>query len=253
MKKLLLFLLFLSSCSFDPFPALATSTNIRDVTNDYFLKINSDGSINIGGSVLPTGAATAANQLTQIANELTLIANQTNGTQVTQATQKGVWSTGRTWSLLNTTDSVNSVQSGVWTTGRTWSLLNKTDSIEAFQSSGSNFHVDVDLSAPSQGRASVSTFTQDYGSSGLSTGSFTTIISSTASQINEEDIFDSSGEDFYLAWASNCGSLSTSTNAIIVSPGGGGKDFLIPSGSCVGFEAKTANITLGFVNITFYK
>lgn len=60
---------------------------------------------------------------------------------------------GRTWSLLNSTDSVNignfpstyavvqstspwvvsgtvnSVQSGVWTTARTWSLLNTTDSV----------------------------------------------------------------------------------------------------------------------------
>lgn len=30
-------------------------------------------------------------------------------------TQGGVWSVGRTWSLLNTLDSVNSVQSGTWT------------------------------------------------------------------------------------------------------------------------------------------
>lgn len=28
--------------------------------------------------------------------------------------QSGVWTTGRTWSLLNTTDSVNAVQAGVW-------------------------------------------------------------------------------------------------------------------------------------------
>ena len=31
------------------------------------------------------------------------------------ATQSGSWSTGRTWSLLNSTDSVNAVQSGTWT------------------------------------------------------------------------------------------------------------------------------------------
>lgn len=68
------------------------------------------------------------------------------------------WVTSRTWSLLNTTDSVNvgnfpstyavtqstspwvvsgtvaSTQSGAWTTGRTWSLLNSTDSVNAVQS-----------------------------------------------------------------------------------------------------------------------
>jgi hypothetical protein len=42
--------------------------------------------------------------------------------------------TGRTWSLLNTTDSVNSVQSGAWSTGRTWTLLNTTDSVNAVES-----------------------------------------------------------------------------------------------------------------------
>lgn len=40
----------------------------------------------------------------------------------------------RTWTLLNTTDSVNAVQSGAWTTGRTWTLLNTTDSVNAVQS-----------------------------------------------------------------------------------------------------------------------
>lgn len=33
------------------------------------------------------------------------------------ATQSGAWSTGRTWSLLNTTDSVSAVQSGTWNLG----------------------------------------------------------------------------------------------------------------------------------------
>lgn len=49
-------------------------------------------------------------------------------------TQSGTWTTGRTWTLLNSTDSVNSVQSGTWTTGRTWTLLNSTDSVNAVQS-----------------------------------------------------------------------------------------------------------------------
>lgn len=43
--------------------------------------------------------------------------------------QSGTWTTGRTWSLLNSTDSVNSVQSGTWTTGRTWNLSSGTDSV----------------------------------------------------------------------------------------------------------------------------
>lgn len=42
----------------------------------------------------------------------------------------------RTWSLLDSTDSVSSVQSGVWTTARSWTLSSGSDSISA---SVSNF------------------------------------------------------------------------------------------------------------------
>lgn len=102
------------------------------------------------------------------------------------------------------------------------------------------------------GRGVVTTFTQNY-STPLATGAFTTIITSTTAYINEVDIFDTSGGDYYLAYAATCGALSNATNAIIVSAGGGGKDFQIPYGQCVGFEAKTASITSGSVNMTFYK
>lgn len=74
------------------------------------------------------------------------------------ATQSGSWTTGRTWTLLNTTDSVNvgnfpstfgvtqstspwvvsgtvaATQSGAWTTGRTWNLSSGADSVSAVQS-----------------------------------------------------------------------------------------------------------------------
>lgn len=58
--------------------------------------------------------------------------------------QSGVWSAGRTWSLLNTTDSVaavesgtwnvNATQSGTWTAGRTWTLGSGADSVASVQS-----------------------------------------------------------------------------------------------------------------------
>jgi hypothetical protein len=103
------------------------------------------------------------------------------------------------------------------------------------------------------GRGVLSTFTQSYASSNLSTSSFTTIITSTASTINEEVVFDNSGGLWYLAYASACGSLSNASNAVIVAPGGGGIDLLIPSGQCVGFEAIGSNITSGNVYMTFLK
>lgn len=58
----------------------------------------------------------------------------TDPTSFFNSKQFGTWTTGRTWTLLNSTDSVNAVQSGTWTTGRTWTLSNGTDSIAAVQS-----------------------------------------------------------------------------------------------------------------------
>lgn len=57
-----------------------------------------------------------------------------NSTDSVNAVQSGSWTAGRTWTLLNTTDSVNAVQSGTWTFGRTWTLSSGTDSVAAVQS-----------------------------------------------------------------------------------------------------------------------
>jgi hypothetical protein len=74
---------------------------------------------------LPTGASTSALQTT--GNTLLTTVNTTLGSPFQAggsianttfaSTQSGAWSTGRTWSLLNSTDSVNAVQSGTWNLG----------------------------------------------------------------------------------------------------------------------------------------
>lgn len=91
MKKFILSLLLLSNLCF------GATTTVKDLTNDYWLKINADGSLNevctIPGPIpLPTGAATSANQLLQLTQETTsatnttsILANQTNGTQTTKS------------------------------------------------------------------------------------------------------------------------------------------------------------------------
>lgn len=52
------------------------------------------------------------------------------------ATQSGVWSVGRTWTLASGTDSVAAAQSGSWTTGRTWALAGGTDTVTANAGTG---------------------------------------------------------------------------------------------------------------------
>lgn len=71
---------------------------------------------------------------TEIGTASTPIRTDPTGTTPQPSSQSGTWITGRTWSLLNSTDSVNSVQSGAWSTGRTWTLLNSTDSVNSVQS-----------------------------------------------------------------------------------------------------------------------
>lgn len=78
---------------------------------------------------LDIGINVSGSQIDPRARTWTLL----NTTDSVNALQSGTWTTGRTWSLLNTTDSVNAVQSGTWTTGRTWDLTSATDSVAAGQ------------------------------------------------------------------------------------------------------------------------
>jgi len=103
------------------------------------------------------------------------------------------------------------------------------------------------------GLTAVTTVVHSYSSGTLLTGSYTTLIASTPQTINDIDILDTSGGAFYLSYASSCGSLSSVTNTRIIGPGGGDKDFLIPSGNCVGFEAYGTSITTGTSYMTFSK
>lgn len=110
---------------------------IRNTGNGNELLINANGSINnnssqsgiwninnITGTVsLPTGASTSANQLTgntslsSIDTKLSSLSVSVNNFPNNQNV------------TVTNTPSVNSIQSGSWNTGRTWNLLNTTDSV----------------------------------------------------------------------------------------------------------------------------
>lgn len=85
-------------------------------------------------------------------NSLLSTSNALNAfiTNTVAVTQSGTWTTGRTWTLLNSSDSITSFQggtwtvqqgtppwsvsqSGTWTTGRTWTLASGTDSVTSVQ------------------------------------------------------------------------------------------------------------------------
>lgn len=77
-----------------------------------------------GGGTVDQGAAGLDPWLVQITNSSLAV----TGTFF-QATQPVSGSLGRTWVLLDSTDTVGSVQSGAWTVGRNWTLNSGTDSV----------------------------------------------------------------------------------------------------------------------------
>lgn len=92
-----------------------------------------------------------------------------------------------------------------------------------------------------------------YPSANLTTGSYTTIIPSTATRIDSEAVMDTSGGPWYFSWAASCGALSNTSNTMIIPPGGGGFALYIPSGSCIGAKALGSNITAGNVYMTLFQ
>lgn len=102
-----IFLLILSSASYAQTIYLPNIKATETGTIDSGL---ASANVHITNATLPgpAGGATAANQVLEIAALNDILDNQTNGTQVSNSIQSGVWSVGRTWTLSESTDSVTS-------------------------------------------------------------------------------------------------------------------------------------------------
>jgi hypothetical protein len=87
-----------------------------------------------GGALTFTEQATAANGAALPSALKVAAGYDGSAVRVLKTDSSGNLQTGRTWSLLNTTDSVNAVQSGTWSIGRTWNLSSGSDSVSAVQS-----------------------------------------------------------------------------------------------------------------------
>lgn len=129
-----------------PIPLSSTLVAGTDGTNLLPIKTDATGvlQVTVSGSLpLPTGAATSANQLTEITALGTI--NTTLGSPFQAggsigntsfgSSQTGSWTVGRDW-VLGVGDSVTvsnpggpATQAGDWNVGRTWVLSNVTDSV----------------------------------------------------------------------------------------------------------------------------
>lgn len=93
-----------------------------------------------------------------------------------------------------------------------------------------------------KGRAKVNLIRNAYGSTPVTTGAYVQLVASTAAEINELDVFDSSGETLVFA----VGAAASEVDQFYICPGGNGKISLnIPSGSRLSVKAVSANATVG--------
>lgn len=199
---------------------------------------------------------------------------------VTQSTSPWIISgnTGRTWTLLNTTDSVNvgnfpsvfgvtqstspwvvsgtvgATQSGSWATGRTWNLINSTDSVNVGNFPGTQAVTQGTtpwiVSSSVSGLSKVNLIRNVYSSTNVTTGAYVQLLASTADIVNQINIFDSSGQTLVLA----VGASGSEVDQIYITPGGNGTMNLgIPVASRISVKAVSATANVGELDISLLK
>lgn len=100
-----------------------------------------------------------------------------------------------------------------------------------------------------KGRGVLTPFRNAYGSVNVLTGSYTQVTAVTSAQINEIEIFDSSGQTMAIA----IGAAAAEVVQAYIFPGGNGRmPLLIPAGSRISIIAISASATLGEIDINFY-
>lgn len=280
--------------------------------------------VSVSASVLPTGGATAANQVLEIAGldqivtnttgiatasnqstEITALeaieANQTNGSQITQitgtvplptdaatATNQSTMIASLASIVTNTADVANATDN-VGTAIPSVALMigaSKSGVLEPLLlDSSSNLMVNVQSAALPTGAATAANQTNgtqvtqitsagggnaginnsglethanglqlaaapqfvNYSSNPISTSAYTQILSTTSNQINQIDIFDSSGQAMILAF----GASGLEVPQYYVPPGGASVLIQAPIGTRVSMKALTANATSGYLLMSF--
>lgn len=208
---------------------------------------------------LPTGAATAANQATEIASLASIDAGipAALGTALIAASMPvNIASdqvvpisatslplpTGAATSALQTTGntSLASIDAGIPAAlGQTTSAASMPVVIASDQSA-----VKV-----TQGLQQRTFIRNDYSSVNVTTAAYVQLIASTAAAYTEIEIFDSSGQTLKLA----IGAAASEVDQVLVFPGGNGRiPFVIASGARLSIRAVSATASTGEISINFY-
>lgn len=103
--------------------------------------------------------------------------------------------------------------------------------------------------AAAKGRSVVTTVRNDYSSVNVTAAAWVQLVAALGSEVNEFEIFDSSGETLELG----IGAAAAETRLIIITPGGNGRvPVQIAAGTRVSIRAISATASVGEVDINFY-
>ena len=230
---------------------------------------------NVSGTVsLPTGAATAANQ----SSELTLIGAVTETAPASDTASSGL--NGRlqriaqrltslialvpaslgsktgaaSFSVVLASDQVLPLPTGAateTTLAAASAKLPATIGQKAMAASLAVTMASDQSSIPvlSKGSTKVGLVRNDYTSVNVTTSAYTQLVASTSAVTNMLEIFDSSGETLVFA----TGGAGSEVDQFYISPGGNGQiPFTIPAATRISIKAVTSNATVGYINLNLY-
>lgn len=101
-----------------------------------------------------------------------------------------------------------------------------------------------------KGRTPVTTSRKDYSAGSVTTGAWVQLVASLSNDVNEIQIFDSSGQTMELG----VGGSGSEARQILIFPGGNGPvPIFIPSGSRVSVRAVSATAAVGELSINYLK
>lgn len=212
------------------------------------VNVDADGDLIIGSSVLPTGAATSANQVTEIAS----LADIDTATASIDAKTPAL---GQALAAASVPVVLTAAQIGVLATESTLAAMSAKlpASIGAKTSTGSLSMVpatDALFQSHASGKASANAPARnDYTLINVTTAAYQELVNSTTSASTEIEIFDSSGQTLVLA----LGGSGSEVNQLNIFPGGNGRiPLAIPAGTRVSIKAVSATANAGEIDINFY-
>ncbi len=260
----------------NPLPVSGTMTVVQPTGSNLHVEVDA--------SALPSGAATSANQATEIASLASIDSKLTNPLPVSgpltdaqlRATPVPVSGTVITGGLTDAqlratpvpvsgTVAVSNLPSTVDTsfgavgasTIRTGAQIGNASGAADFGAGAAGAQTLRVVAAtggaapsPSTGRAfSNAPVRNDYTSTAVTTGAYVQLVASTASVTNLVEVFDSSGQTMALA----VGGAGSEVIQFYIYPGGNGQvPLAIPASSRISIKAVSATASVGEIDVNFY-